>query len=259
MVSAKDIFIKPINSRTANALIKKIHYSGKVAPNSQLHFGVFLKGRLEGALQFGPSMDKKKTQKLVSETGFNEFIELNRMAFSDSLPRFSESRAIGYCLRFIKTKYPQIKWVISFSDGTQCGDGTIYRASGFCLTGIKDNTGQRIDDATGEVFSQITFSAHRPNEKSYFKTLRKLEGKQLRYVYFIDKSYRERLTVPILPFSDIDKKGAGMYKGKAISIQDRKRSTKANSGDQLESGGAIPTTTLQPKESIEELKQERES
>lgn len=246
MASAKDILIKPIKSHAANSIVKKIHYSGKVVPNSQLHFGVFLNGRLEGALQFGPSMDKKKTQKLVSDTGFNEFIELNRMAFSDALPKFSESRAIGYCLRFIKNKYPQIKWVISFSDGTQCGDGTIYRASGFYLTSIKENTGQRIDDETGEVFSQITFSAHRPNEKGYFKTLRKLEGKQLRYVYFIDKSYKEKLSVPIIPFSDIDKAGAGMYKGERISISER-RVNEANSSDQLESGGATPTYTLQSK------------
>ena len=85
----------------------------------------------------------------------------------------------------------------------------------------------------------------------------KLKGNQLRYVYFIDKSYRERLTSPILPFSDIDKAGAGMYKGKAISIQDRKRDKKANSSDQLESGGAVPTITLQPKEKIKELNRER--
>lgn len=244
MATAKDIVIKPIKAHVANAIVKKVHYSGKVVPNSQLHFGVFLNGKLEGALQFGPSMDKKKTMKLVGNTGFNEFIELNRMAFSDELPKFSESRAIGFCIRVIRKKYPQIKWVISFSDATQCGDGTIYRASGFYLTGIKDNTGQRIDDATGEVFSQITFSAHRPNEKDYFKTLRKLDGKQLRYVYFIDKSYRERLTVPVLPFSKIDEMGAGMYKGNRVSISER-RMTKASSSDQLEGGGAIPTHTLQ--------------
>ncbi len=249
MTSAKEIQIRPINSRTANAIIKKIHYSGKVVPNSQLHFGVFLHGKLEGALQFGPSMDKKKTQKLVTGTRFNEFLELNRMAFSEALPRNSESRAIGYCLRVIKKNYPQIKWIISFSDGTQCGDGTIYRASGFCLTAIKENTGQRIDDSTGEVFSQITFSAHRPNEKDYFKSLRKLEGKQLRYVYFLDKSYQEKLTVPILPFSDIDKQGAGMYKGQAITISER-RVTRASSSDQLESGGSIPTNTLQPSAKV---------
>ena len=35
----------------------------------------------------------------------------------------------------------------------------------------------------------------------------------LRYIYFIDKSYRARLTAPELPFSEIERRGAKMYKG----------------------------------------------
>lgn len=266
MPSAKDIFIKPINARTANALIKRVHYSGKVVQNSQLHFGVFLNGKLEGALQFGHSLDKRKMLNTVKTTKWSEFIELNRMAFTDKLPKFSESRAIGVTLRLIKKTYPQIKWVVSFSDGAQCGDGTIYRASGFDLIGIKENktlyefpTGDRIAGMTIEanwelpiIKKQCDFVGipHKPRTRTQWKKYgaKPISGNQLKYIYFLDKTYRERLTVPILPFSDIDKKGAGMYKGKVISIQDRKRDTKANSSDQLESGGAIPTITLQSKE-----------
>jgi hypothetical protein len=40
------------------------------------------------------------------------------------------------------------------------------------------------------------------------------KGFQLRYIYFIDKAYRNNLTVPIIPFSDIRACGAQMYKGK---------------------------------------------
>jgi hypothetical protein len=103
MVTAKDIRIAPINSATANVLVRRIHYSGKVVNNSQLHLGVFLDNRLEGAMQFGPSLDKRKIQGLVSGTKWSGFIELNRMAFSDNLPRNSESRALGVAFRLIKT------------------------------------------------------------------------------------------------------------------------------------------------------------
>ena len=48
-----------------------------------------------------------------------------------------------------------------------------------------------------------------------------VNGFQLRYVYFIDKSYRERLTVPELPFSKIDEMGAGMYKGENVTRAER--------------------------------------
>src|ERR1035441_7048957 len=140
MLTAKDILVAPIKSADANALIKRVHYSGKVTNNAQLHFGVFLDGRLEGAMSFGPSLDKRKIMGLVSGTGWNEFIELNRMAFGPKLPRNSESRALGVAFRLIRKNYPQLKWIVSFADATQCGDGTIYRASGFVLTGIKANT-----------------------------------------------------------------------------------------------------------------------
>ena len=44
-----------------------------------------------------------------------------------------------------------------------------------------------------------------------------LPGYQLRYVYFIDKKSRARLTVAEVPFSQIDAMGAGMYKGERIT------------------------------------------
>ncbi len=140
MGKAKDILLKPITARVAGNFIKRVHYSGRVVQNSQLHIGVFYKGMLQGVMQFGPSLDKRKIMGLVDGTGWNEFIELNRLAFTDVLPRNSESRAIAVAMRLIKKNAPQIKWVISYADAAQCGDGAIYRASGFVLTGIKKNT-----------------------------------------------------------------------------------------------------------------------
>jgi len=139
MGKAKELLLRPIDSKTANAFMKRTHYSGKVVQNSQLHIGVFWHGRLEGALQFGPSLDKRKLIGLVEGTRWNEFIELNRLAFTDALPRNSESRALGVTMRLLRKYAPHLKWVVSFADATRCGDGTIYRAAGFVLTGIKEN------------------------------------------------------------------------------------------------------------------------
>jgi len=80
MATAKDIVLRPISAAQANELVKRLHYSGKVVQNSQIHIGVFLSGNLEGAMQFGPSLDKRKIQGLVADTAWHEFIELNRMA-----------------------------------------------------------------------------------------------------------------------------------------------------------------------------------
>ena len=220
MGRAKEIIVKVINSKVANEFVKLNHYSGKVVPNSTLHFGCFLDGKLHGVMSYGNCINKKGTINLVENTGWNEFIELNRMAFDDYLPKYSESRCIAISIKLIKKNAPHIKWILSFSDGTQCGDGTIYRASGFVLTAIKDNKGIVKDLKTGECFHKGLSIAHNPNKKDYYKSLETLVGNQLRYIYLIDKSCK--LTVPILPFSKIDEMGAGMYKGEKITLKERK-------------------------------------
>jgi hypothetical protein len=211
-MSAKEIIVKPISSQDAARIVKSCHYSGKVVQNSQLHFGVFLDGKCGGAMQFGPSMRKDLIQPLVHDTKWNGFIELNRMAFADWLPRNSESRAISVAMRLIRKSYPHIEWVVSFADGTQCGDGTIYRASGFCLTQIKENSQMRIDPKTGKPMQSM--AAFHAGDSRNFKNWDKLPGFQLRYIYFLNPAAKSRLTVPILPFSEIERRGAGMYLGK---------------------------------------------
>jgi hypothetical protein len=283
MPSAKDIHVAPISAKDAGALVKRVHYSGKVVQNSQLHLGVFLDGRLEGAMQFGPSLDKRKVQGLVEGTLWNGFLELNRMAFSDRLPRNSESRALGIAMRLIRKAYPHIEWVISFADGAQCGDGAIYRASGFVLTGIRKNTslwrgpeGDVIADVTVKsnptarpVFSRTSLTDGRSKQQQQQEALavvsrtivtkgghaakagggasmkvykeagfEPIPGFQLRYMYFLNPEARQRLTVPILPFSKIDEMGAGMYRGKA-------RPKDQDLANPARLGGETPTRTLQ--------------
>ena len=106
MATAKDIRIAPVSSKDANALVDRLHYSHTHVNNSQLHLGAFLNGRLEGVMSFGPSMDKSKTIGLVRGTAWNGFLELNRMAFSEALPRNSESRALSIAFRLIR-KLPE--------------------------------------------------------------------------------------------------------------------------------------------------------
>ncbi len=211
-INVKDIKLKAIDSKTANSFVKKYHYSGKVVSLSQLHFGAFYNNKLHGVMSYGPPMDKRKVIGLVSDTKWNGMIELNRMAFDDYLPKNSESRCIAVSIRLIKKHAPQVKWILSYSDATQCGDGTIYRASGFKLTAVKkNNTMQRLK--SGEVV------AKRGDTKRDFTGAEKLEGFQNRYIYIIDKN--ARLTVPELPFNEIDKANAGMYKGKKVTLAER--------------------------------------
>lgn len=218
MGRAKEIIVKVIPSKLANDFVKKHHYSGKVVQNSVLHFGCFLDGSLHGVMSYGSPLDKRKVLPLVQPSLWNEMLELNRMAFDEYLPKNSESRCIAISIKLLKKNAPHIKWILSFSDATQCGDGAIYRASGFVLTKINKNlTNQKMPD--GKIVSDIGLkikmryvngSSSIIDAKKYFGA-ETLEGFQLRYIYLIDKTCK--ITVPIIPFSEIEKAGAGMYKG----------------------------------------------
>jgi len=258
-MSAKDLKVVPINAADARAFVRQHHYSGKVDPRSQLHLGVFYQNTLQGCLQFGPSIDKSKSVGLVKDTRWNAFLELHRLAFSDVLPKNSESRAIAIAMRMIKKNAPHIEWVLSYADATQCGDGTIYRASGFQLIGIKKNNSMwRMPD--GEVIAKIVLEpGFSPNsgknsiKAKYGKTgtetstsfLRSvgaecLPGFQIKYIYFLNAAAKERLTVPILAFSELAKQKAQMYRGQRLEGVDSD-----TSDFQSEENGAIPISRLQ--------------
>jgi len=251
-MTAKNITVKPIKSSAADIVVKAHHYSAKSVNNSQLHLGVFLGGGLEGVMSFGPPMDRRKVLPLVRDTPWEGMIELNRMAFSPRLPRNSESRALGVAMRMIKSKAPQIQWVLSFADGTRCGDGTIYRAAGFWLTGIKANKTMLVTPS-GFVFAAISLNTvasilNRVREEigpvtspadAINRGCRTLRGAMLRYIYPLRHDVKERLTVPILSYSEIARAGVSMYRGRAPEAK-----SVVVPDNQSGEGGADPTPAL---------------
>ena len=183
-------------------------------------------------------MDKSKVIWLVEWTGRNEFIELNRMAFDDILPRNSESRCIAITIRMIKKNAPQIKRIISFADGCQCGDGTIYRASGFELSGINKNK-TIIEMPDGSTIANINLNlqlksvkdkydkmcgldpnkSHTANDYIRSWKAKQLEWYMLRYIKLLKPDLKRNYK--ILSFDEIDKANAGMYKGERIKREER--------------------------------------
>ena len=92
MDRVKEIIVKVIPPSVANPFVRKHHYSKKVVVSSQVHFGCFLDGELHGVMSFGPSLQKRAMLSLVETDNkgehakWNEWLELNRMAFDDVPP-----------------------------------------------------------------------------------------------------------------------------------------------------------------------------
>lgn len=250
MAEARDLRVAPVSRADANACVERWHYSGKAYGKAQLHLGVFLGDKLYGAMQFGQPLDPRKVLPLVRETPWSGMLELNRMAFGEALPRNSESRALGVALRMIRKLAPHVQWVLSFADATRCGDGTIYRASGFLLTGIKPNKsllrapdGAVVSDV-GVRTSDTLLARYRTDGSTASLRARgfvPLPGYQLRYLYPLRADVRSRLAVPVLPYSAIPPE-VRMARGEKPS-----RVGSADSGTAVPTagGGANPTPTLQ--------------
>lgn len=86
---------------------------------------------------------------------------------------------------------------------------------------LKSNPLAPRKELNGKTFFDVSNGTY--NFKKYVEAAggKILTGYQLRYIYFIDKSYRKKLTVPEIPFSKIDEMGAGMYKGEKITQAER--------------------------------------
>jgi hypothetical protein len=115
------------------------------------------------------------------------------------------------------------------------------------LTGIKRNK-QILRLKDGRIVTNFTVTKGRSLTETGGRAVRPdgsefLPGFQMRYVYFLDPTARDRLTVSVLPFGAIAEAGAGMYKGKTVL---RVKHSGDASGDHPGDGGSIPTHTLQP-------------
>jgi hypothetical protein len=190
-----DFYVKEIDRDIANATIIKNHYSHKYYNASYIHLGVYMAKSLVGILQFGYAMNPASMGGVVTDTELDEYLELNRMWLDDIAPRNSESKAISYAIKYIRRKFPKIKWIQSFAD-ERCGKfGIVYQAANFEYFGEHESTFWQIGD---EWFHNTLMTAHNGKQGKIGNWLQANKDKatpvklrQFRYLYFIDKRYKK--------------------------------------------------------------------
>ncbi len=198
----QSIIVKPIPFLTARKLIEKYHYLHSMPGGTKLIFGVLSDGRLLGTLTFGAG--PHNAYKLVREAVQEDCLTLSRLWLSDELPPNSESRVIGVSLRAIK-KNTKVKFVVSYADPSQGHLGTIYQATGWTYTGLSEAM-PMFDLGDGRLRHSRSLShAYGSHSLKHFeacgvKVAVVPQPRKHRYVYFLEKAYREKLTVPTLPY-----------------------------------------------------------
>ena len=154
--------VREIERERANAIIIKNHYSHKVYNASYIHLGVFIDNNLVGVLQYGSAMNPASGNSVVEGTQIENFLELNRMWIDDSAGNTSESQAISCSIRYIKHRYPKVKWIQSFAD-ERCGCyGIVYQACSFAYYGEHINIFWELD---GEYYHNINMTIAKDSKR----------------------------------------------------------------------------------------------
>ena len=187
--------VKEIGRDFANSVIVANHYSRKFYSATYIHLGVFVGGEFMGVLQFGYAMNPASAGSVVAGTGMDEYLELNRMWLDDLAPHCSESRALSYAFKFIKRKYPKVKWCQSFAD-ERCGKfGAVYQAANFEYYGEHTATFWELD---GVVYHNTLMTAKKGKQGKAGDYLQanaeravSYQLRQFRYIYFLDKRARK--------------------------------------------------------------------
>ena len=157
-----NVAVREIERDKANAIIIKNHYSHKVYNASYIHLGVFVDNNLVGVLQYGSAMNPASGNSVVEGTQIENFLELNRMWIDDSAGNTSESQAISCSIRYIKHRYPKVKWIQSFAD-ERCGCyGIVYQACSFAYYGEHINIFWELD---GEYYHNINMTIAKDSQR----------------------------------------------------------------------------------------------
>lgn len=203
----KEFYLKEIPKDLSKALIIKNHYSHKVCNDAttHIHLGCFINGEMLGVMQYGYAMNPQSCGSVVKGTELDGYKELNRMWFDDKAGKNTESKAISYSLKYIRGKFPKVKWIQSFAD-ERCGMfGIVYQAANFKFYGEHMNVFYSVDD---EIYhkSRVAFNQKLIDKRSRYIPLEKAiraekhELRQFRYLYFIDKRKEKDCLLKQKPF-----------------------------------------------------------
>lgn len=201
-----EFYVKEIDRKLANDLIVKNHYSKKYYNATYIHLGLFVKEEIKGVLQYGYAMNPASCGSVVTGTQKDEYLELNRMWIADNVGEYPESRAISYSLKYIRRKYPKIKWIQSFADERCGGFGIVYQACSFDYYGEHKSDFWELD---GVVYHNIQMTVSKDSKRyggeAQFlqenkERAKRMNLRQFRYIKFLDQREKKKCTLKQQPY-----------------------------------------------------------
>lgn len=167
-MKAKDLEVTPCDICEIKDFIENNHYSHSVnGVKITFCFSVKFNDNLVGGVIFG-AMSTTAWKRFAKEE--QKVLELRRLVLVDEAGKNSESRVIGYCLRWIKKHAKHIDIVVSYADPLHGHTGVIYRASNFKYEGTSSPDKGFIDKESGKIYhSRALRTKYRGDYKPFVK------------------------------------------------------------------------------------------
>ena len=171
ILKASNLKISPCELAQVRQFVEKNHYSHSVNGVKIAHcFRVEFEGELIGGVIFG-AMSTTAWKRFANSE--KKVIELRRLVLLDRAGKNSESRVIGWCLRWLKKHASNIEVVVSYADPIYGHSGIIYRASNFKYCGASSADKGFFDPETGKTYhSRALRVKYKGDFKPFVKKLR---------------------------------------------------------------------------------------
>jgi hypothetical protein len=221
----KSLRLAPIQKQMAIDLLNRSHPLGAGSISFTLAVGVFWEGRLAGVLTYGCPIVNHAAHAFGLKQA--EVFELRKMWLSDSLPKNSESRALGIAAMLIRKHYPGIRLLLTYCDGTE--RASAYLAAGWRRFSVARHvSGYVMPDGT-------TISTRTANRRQSLKTCQKA-GKPI----VVEKA---KLVLPLDSTLKIQFSCAGSVRGDTPAIQAGEGGSSPTPALQLQRSAAAPDKT----------------
>jgi hypothetical protein len=170
-MKARDLNIRECDRGEVSEFIETHHYSKSInGVKSSACFAVEYKGSLVGAVLYGQM--STTAWKRFGE-GEQEVLELRRLVMLDECPKNSESRIVGWTIRWVRRNCPNVKVIVSYADPNHGHTGIIYKAANFNLHGMSGKDKGFRDVESGKIYhSRALRTKYKGDFKPFVKRLR---------------------------------------------------------------------------------------
>lgn len=171
-IKARNLHMQTCHVSEVRSFLETHHYSHNInGVKIAQCFKVEHQNVLVGAVLFG-AMSTTAWKKFADSE--NKVLELRRLVLIDNAGKNSESRVIGWCLRYIRENMKNVEVIVSYADPYYKHNGTIYKASNFEYVGLSGKDKGYMDKETGKIYhSRALRTKYKGEYKPFVKKLRK--------------------------------------------------------------------------------------